>query len=144
MSCGECYIISLYFVRCSVGVSVCLVCCVFDSVCELFGETIRNVFGCGCYFVAECYGCVQCGCFLYIFMYLNEAHSEPLLTYIPNINIFPTIQICSTFRHMVCLSQDQSKSTKFKEPNLRDQIKRTKKVTSIPTYSTSYNDRNQS
>ena len=23
--------------RCSVGVSVCLVCCVFDSVCELFG-----------------------------------------------------------------------------------------------------------
>ena len=23
-------------------------------VCELFGETIRNVFGCGCYFVAEC------------------------------------------------------------------------------------------
>ena len=27
-------------------------------VCELFGETIRNVFGCGCYFVAECYGCV--------------------------------------------------------------------------------------
>ena len=29
-----------------------------DSVCELFGETIRNVFGCGCCFVAECYGCV--------------------------------------------------------------------------------------
>ena len=36
----------------------CLVCFVFDSVCELFGETIRNVFGCGCYFVAECYGYV--------------------------------------------------------------------------------------
>ena len=33
--------------RCSVGVSVCLVCCVFNSVCELFVETIRNVFGCG-------------------------------------------------------------------------------------------------
>ena len=30
---------------CSVNASVCLVCCVFDSVCELFGETIRNVFG---------------------------------------------------------------------------------------------------
>ena len=29
LSCGECYVISLYFVRCSVGVSVCLVCCVF-------------------------------------------------------------------------------------------------------------------
>ena len=43
--------------RCSVGVSVCLVCCVLDSVCVLFGEII-NVFGCDCYFVAECYGCV--------------------------------------------------------------------------------------
>ena len=30
---------------CSVNVSVCFVCCVLDSVCELFGETIRNVFG---------------------------------------------------------------------------------------------------
>ena len=49
LSCGECYVISLYFVRFSVGVSVCLVCCVFDGVCERFGETIRNVFGCGCY-----------------------------------------------------------------------------------------------
>ena len=42
--------------NCSVNVSVCFVCCVFDSVCELFGETIRNVFGCSCYFVVECYG----------------------------------------------------------------------------------------
>ena len=32
--------------------------CAFDSVRELFGETIRNVFGCSCYFVVECYGCV--------------------------------------------------------------------------------------
>ena len=32
------------------------------SVCELFGETIRNVFGCICYFVVECYGwkCLVC------------------------------------------------------------------------------------
>ena len=29
----------------------CLMCCVFDGVCELFGETIRNMFACGCYFV---------------------------------------------------------------------------------------------
>ena len=36
----------------------CFVCCVLDSVCELFGETIRNVCGCSCYFVVECYGCV--------------------------------------------------------------------------------------
>ena len=35
-----------------------LMCCVLDSVCELFGETIRNVCGCSCYFVVECYGCV--------------------------------------------------------------------------------------
>ena len=33
----------------SVNVSVCLVCCVFDSVCELFGETMHDVFGCGCF-----------------------------------------------------------------------------------------------
>ena len=39
------------FLCCSVNVSVCLVCCVLDSVCELFGETIRNVFVCGCCFV---------------------------------------------------------------------------------------------
>ena len=26
--------------------SVCLVCCVSEGVCELFGETIRNMFGC--------------------------------------------------------------------------------------------------
>ena len=41
-------------------VSVCFVCCVLDSVCELFGETICNVCGCSCYFVVECYGCVLC------------------------------------------------------------------------------------
>ena len=29
LSCGECYVISLYFVCCYVGVSGCLVCCVF-------------------------------------------------------------------------------------------------------------------
>ena len=38
--------------------SGCFVCFVFDRVCELFGETIRNVFGCSCNFVVECYGCV--------------------------------------------------------------------------------------
>ena len=30
-------------------------------VCEMFGEIISNVFGCGCYFVVECYGCFECG-----------------------------------------------------------------------------------
>ena len=34
------------------------VCYMFESVCEFFGETIRNVFVCGCYFVVECYGSI--------------------------------------------------------------------------------------
>ena len=55
---SECNVISLYVVCCSVNVSVCCVCCVFDSVCELFGKIICNVFGCSCYFLVECYGCV--------------------------------------------------------------------------------------
>ena len=55
---SECDVASLYVVCCSVNESVCFVCCVLDSVCELFDETIRNVFGCSCYFVVECYGCV--------------------------------------------------------------------------------------
>ena len=36
---------SLYLLCCFVNGSVCLVCCMFDSGCELFGERIRNVFG---------------------------------------------------------------------------------------------------
>ena len=59
MRSSECDVVSLYVVWCSVNVSVCFVCCVFDSVCELFGETIHNVFGetihnvfgCICHFV---------------------------------------------------------------------------------------------
>ena len=58
LSCGECDVISLYFMCFSVNGSVCFVCCVFDSVCELFGETTLNMFGCGCYFIVECYGSV--------------------------------------------------------------------------------------
>ena len=56
---SECNVVSLYVVCCSVNVSVCFVCCALDSVCELFGETICNVFGCSFYFVVECYGCVK-------------------------------------------------------------------------------------
>ena len=51
MSCCECDVMSLYLWCCSVNGSVCLVCCVFDSVCDLFGETIHSVFGCRCCFV---------------------------------------------------------------------------------------------
>ena len=28
---------------------------------KVFGESILNVFGCGCYFVVECYRSVDCG-----------------------------------------------------------------------------------
>ena len=45
----------------SVNGPVCFVCCVFDSVGESFGEIIRNMFGCVCYFVVECDGVVTCG-----------------------------------------------------------------------------------
>ena len=34
MSCGECNVISFYFLCCSVNGSVYLVCYVFDRVCE--------------------------------------------------------------------------------------------------------------
>ena len=51
MRSSECDVVSLYVVCCSVNVPVCFVCCVFDSVCELLGETISDVFGCSCYFV---------------------------------------------------------------------------------------------
>ena len=61
MRSGECDVVSLYVLCCSVNGSVCFVCCVFDSICELFGETIRNMFGCVCYFVVECYGLVKFG-----------------------------------------------------------------------------------
>ena len=47
LSFSECDIMSLYFLCCSVNVSVSFVCCVLDSVCELFGETICDMFGCG-------------------------------------------------------------------------------------------------
>ena len=46
---------------CFVNGSVCFVCCVFDSVCVVNCKTIRNMFGCICYFVYECDGVVECG-----------------------------------------------------------------------------------
>ena len=47
--------VSVFLLYCSV-MDMLVLCCVFNSVCELFGETICNVFGCCCYFVVECYG----------------------------------------------------------------------------------------
>ena len=45
LSCGECDVISLYFMCCSVNVSVCLVCCVFASVCELLEKQFAICLG---------------------------------------------------------------------------------------------------
>ena len=36
---------SLYFLCCSVNVSVCLVCCVLDSICELFVKQLVMCLG---------------------------------------------------------------------------------------------------
>ena len=38
---SECDVVSLYVVCCSVNVSVCFVCCVFDRVFELFGVCVK-------------------------------------------------------------------------------------------------------
>ena len=51
LSCGEYNVISLYCLCCSVNGPVCLVYRGSDSVCKMFGETIRNISGCGCYFI---------------------------------------------------------------------------------------------
>ena len=53
--------VMLYPCMLCVALSMCLfVLCVacLTVFCELFGETIRNVFGCSCYFVVECNGSV--------------------------------------------------------------------------------------
>ena len=52
LSCSECDVISLYFLCCSVSVSVCFACL------TVFVNCLVKQFVCGCYFVAECYGCV--------------------------------------------------------------------------------------
>ena len=61
-------VVSVMLYPCIVCVAVngfvCLVSCVFDSVCEWFGDTISNVFGCGCYFVVEA-SIVLCICILF-------------------------------------------------------------------------------
>ena len=71
MSCGDCGVISLYCMCCSINGSVCLV---LDSVCELYGETISNMFECGCYFVVECYG--RCLVWVGVFCWINRVWSS--------------------------------------------------------------------
>ena len=56
MNCGECGVISLYFIVALLMdiFALCVACLTVFMKCE----TIRNMFGCGCYFVVECYGSV--------------------------------------------------------------------------------------
>ena len=48
----------------------------FDSVCELFGETIRNMFGCGCYFVVECYESGKCLVWVEVLCWIDRVWSS--------------------------------------------------------------------
>ena len=49
---GSCEV--LFLLCCTASLFYVLSVC----VCKWFGETICNMFGCGCYFVVECYGSV--------------------------------------------------------------------------------------
>ena len=60
MRCGECNCLSLYILCFSINRSVLCVACLTVFV-NCLGETIQNIFGCGCYFLVECYGGVECG-----------------------------------------------------------------------------------
>ena len=63
---GECNVVSLCVLSCPVNGSVCFVYYVFDGVCELYGETIGNMFGCVCYLLLNVMGllCVVGGALL--------------------------------------------------------------------------------
>ena len=45
LRCGECNVVSLYVLCCPANGSVCFVCCVFDSVSELFGKQFAICLG---------------------------------------------------------------------------------------------------
>ena len=47
LSCRECYVVPLYFVYCSVGVSVCLMCCLFDSEIAIMLLNVMAVLSVG-------------------------------------------------------------------------------------------------
>ena len=45
LSCSECDVMSLYFLCCSINGSVCLGCCVLDSVCECLVKQFAMCLG---------------------------------------------------------------------------------------------------
>ena len=50
--------VMLYPCMLCVALLICLFVLCVACLTVWFGETIRNVLGCSCYFVVECYGCV--------------------------------------------------------------------------------------
>ena len=73
LSCCECDVISLHVMCCSANGYACPVCCVSDSVCELFGQSIRIVFGCGHHFPIECSKeCASCACDLSVHLSVSS------------------------------------------------------------------------
>ena len=74
MRSGECNVASLYVLCCPVNGSVCFVCCMFDGVCKLFGETIRIIFVCVCYFVVE--GDGSCCVWLEVIYWIDHVWSS--------------------------------------------------------------------
>ena len=59
--------------------------CVFDSVCELFDETIRNVFGCGCYFLLNV---------MEVFSVCGGALLDRPRMVSKNVRVVPVIPVC--------------------------------------------------
>ena len=53
--------VMLYSCIFCVALSMDLFVFMLRCVCELFGETIRNIFGCVCYFLVKCELCVVGG-----------------------------------------------------------------------------------
>ena len=75
MNCGECDVMSMYFLYFSVNVSVCLVCWVLDSVCELFGERDLSHFYCWVGVLVLCLwscGRIWSGCEFVVVLYVDE------------------------------------------------------------------------
>ena len=77
-------------------------------VCELFGETICNMFWCGCYFVVECYGNIvwmEVLCWIYRVLSSNEcaycACDPSVHLSIPPIGfvyVFCMLEVISSFK----------------------------------------------
>ena len=109
--------VSLYVVCCSVIVSVCFVCCVFDNVCELFDETIHVYLShTSTYslpfspvsFIAhtsQSFFCIKTSNSICFFSYESSLlSSTPLTQLICLFYCLPSLLIFSLITHSACLS----------------------------------------